>query len=218
MRQFKYVPVCDHLYDPGNLSVEYMAWKSMYMLEGLKWNSKMHYATLVKEIPGPLYLFELKFTPRGIPETETLCIAGALGMEQIGIEYEDLAEVADNVLCRYLGLFLIFAYGNRYTKLEVSLYWAIDSGKIKDDLESRLKIIQVVSEAIQALGYSSIGEFMPILAGFGPDPYLEERLLESSYYEREITHDTVGNWINWPEHAADEVEPKLKRNTRRFSA
>lgn len=203
---------------PG-LDAEYLAWHVMRQFSFRSCCQQVLSTDLVLELPGPIYLFLVHFIPRGIPEHETFIICGVLTHFQIDVPQDKgIYEDGKERILLYFAHLLIFCFCKPKYKTPFHLFNGWDSKRWPDDMNTRVTFVLRILNALPALGYKSLGDFMPILEKF-TEHSVGIHFLDGNVYKK-LSDDPmrIEDYINFDDAPAAERTPALHRLSKPFVA
>lgn len=208
-RKFTYSRTDQHLWQAASLDVEFQAYQACKMIDLYKWSEVVFGAELILELAGPMYVFKVHFEPNGYPDNEVFVICGILPWMYVSIPYDkDLVVDAKERIMLYLGHLLLYSFSNPGYRTPFPLVKSDGLAKYTNNEETRKLLLTSIVPILSSLGFDSLGSFMPILGQAGENI----NFLNGPYYNKAFENPTdVERLINFDDHKAEEIEPKLAK-------
>ena len=209
-RTFEYKESFPLIYEPPSLGLEKQAFDSMHYVNAVNGMGEVTNCQLVLSVPGPIYVFAVNIQKYHGGTEAQFMITGCLTFFRIDIPYEhDLETDAKERLLLYFGHLLLNCFCKPKFKLPFSLRKGLDRSKYEDTIETKTYFYDSIKNAIPSLGYSSIGDFMPVVKDLVVSKagmvYLDGR-----YYQEVVKEPIdVDSFLNFHDAPADQTEPRL---------
>lgn len=195
---------------PPSYEVDFQAWRAMRTVSILGWAKEVHSAELIIEVPGPVYVFLVKFEPRDIPEREVFVFGGVLTQFSIDLPHDlGIKQDAQDRLLLYFAHLLLFCFCRPKYMTPFSFADCLTLKPFPKNNATRDHFIDVISKALLFLGYESLEAFMPILSGVTKNEG-RKRFLDADYYQNAIVNPIdVEQFANIGTYLATETTPVL---------
>ncbi len=215
MRSFNYADL-KYLYGSSpDLSLEYQAYQAIHMVDLSRWSLGASKATLVLDLPGPMYVFLVPFQPRTIEEREVFVICGFLPYMHVNLAgNQALEKDARERLMLYLGHLLLYCACKPKYKLPFRLIRSDGLARYEEGYATKREIASNVKVVLKSLGYPTIADFMPI---FKDHELIDDDFdfLSGRHYNAKFTDPVeIEVLINFPDKVASETIPVISKKSK----